>query len=64
MLSFGTFATKVFGSANDRKLKPYASRVAAINALEPEIAALSDEELRGRAQRSGKAAEKECPRQD
>ena len=48
MLSFGTFATKVFGSANDRKLKPYASRVAAINALEPEIAALSDEELRGR----------------
>ena len=48
MLSFGTFATQVFGSANDRKLKPYASRVAAINALEPEIAALSDEELRGR----------------
>ena len=48
MLSFGTLATKVFGSANDRKLKPYASRVAAINALEPEIAALSDEELRGR----------------
>jgi preprotein translocase subunit SecA len=48
MLSFGTFATKVFGSANDRKLKPYASKVAAINALEPEIAALSDEELRGR----------------
>jgi len=48
MLSFGTFATKVFGSANDRKLKPYASNVAAINALEPEIAALSDEELRGR----------------
>jgi preprotein translocase subunit SecA len=48
MLSFGTFATKVFGSANARKLKPYASKVAAINALEPEIAALSDEELRGR----------------
>ena len=48
MLSFGTFATKVFGSSNDRKLKPYASKVAAINALEPEVAALSDEELRGR----------------
>ena len=31
MLSFGTCATKVFGSANDRKLKPYASRVAAIS---------------------------------
>ena len=48
MLSFGTFATKVFGSSNDRKLKPYASKVDAINALEPEVAALSDEELRGR----------------
>ena len=48
MLSFGTIATKVFGSANDRKLKPYASRVAAINALEPEVAALSDEALRAR----------------
>ena len=48
MLSFGTIATKVFGSANDRKLKPYASKVAAINALEPEVAALSDEALRAR----------------
>ncbi len=48
MLSFGALATKVFGSANDRKLKPYAAVVANINALEPEVAALSDEGLRAR----------------
>ncbi|ODR98253.1 preprotein translocase subunit SecA [Methyloceanibacter superfactus] len=48
MLSFGALATKVFGSANDRKLKPYAAVVARINALEPEVAALSDEALRAR----------------
>jgi preprotein translocase subunit SecA len=50
MLSFGTLATKVFGSANDRKLKPYASIVETINALEPEVAALSDADLRGRTE--------------
>jgi len=48
MLSFGTFATKVFGSANDRKLKQYNGAVEAINALEPEVAALTDEQLRAR----------------
>ncbi|HUW73999.1 MAG TPA: preprotein translocase subunit SecA [Methyloceanibacter sp.] len=48
MLSFGTFATKVFGSANDRKLKKYTSAVEAINALEPEVAALTDEQIRAR----------------
>ncbi|MDT2020609.1 preprotein translocase subunit SecA [Methylocella sp. CPCC 101449] len=40
-------AKKIFGSANDRRLKRYASKVAEINALEPEIAKLSDDELRG-----------------
>jgi preprotein translocase subunit SecA len=48
MLSFGTLATKVFGSANDRKLKKYVGVVEAINALEPETAALTDEQLRAR----------------
>ncbi len=48
MLSFGTLASKVFGSANDRKLKKYDAVVAQINALEPEVAALSDEALRAR----------------
>ena len=40
-------AKKIFGSANDRRLKRYASKVAEINALEPEVAKLSDDELRG-----------------
>lgn len=44
----GGIARKLFGSANDRRLKSYRARVAAINALEPEIAALSDEALRAR----------------
>ncbi len=48
MLSFGTFASKVFGSSNDRKLKKYGPIVAEINALEDETAALSDEALRAR----------------
>jgi preprotein translocase subunit SecA len=48
MLSFGALASKVFGSSNDRKLKKYWPAVAKINALEPEVAALSDAELRAR----------------
>ncbi len=48
MLSFGTIATKVFGSSNDRKLKKYEPAVEAINALESEVSALSDEALRAR----------------
>ncbi len=48
ILSFGAIASKVFGSSNDRKLKKYGPIVAQINALEPEIAALSDEALRAR----------------
>ena len=45
---FGALARKIFGSANDRRLKGYAPKVAAINALEAEVAALSDEALRAR----------------
>ena len=48
MLSFGAMASKVFGSSNDRKLKKYPPLVTAINKLEPEVAALSDEALRAR----------------
>ncbi|KQW19256.1 preprotein translocase subunit SecA [Afipia sp. Root123D2] len=44
----GALARKLFGSANDRRVKGYQSRVNAINALEPEIAALSDEALKAR----------------
>src|SRR5471032_2723957 len=40
--------TKIFGSRNDRLLKQYSRNVARINALEPEIAKLSDGALRGK----------------
>ena len=43
MLGFGTIAKKVFGTANDRKVKSVRPLVAKINALEPEYQALSDE---------------------
>ena len=48
MLSFGTLASKIFGSSNERKVKKYWPVVAQINALEDEVAALSDEALRAR----------------
>ena len=48
MMSIGTLASKIFGSSNDRKVKNLRPRVADINALEPELEALSDEELRER----------------
>ena len=48
MVSFGTIATKVFGSSNERKLKDYDANVAAINALEGELEKLSDKELLAR----------------
>jgi preprotein translocase subunit SecA len=44
----GAIARKFFGSANDRRVKGYQPRVDAINALEPEIAALSNEALKAR----------------
>ncbi|MBN9246288.1 MAG: preprotein translocase subunit SecA, partial [Hyphomicrobium sp.] len=50
MLSFGGLASKIFGSSNERRVKGFRSRVAAINALEPELQDLSDEELRARTE--------------
>src|SRR5690242_17212712 len=44
----GAVARKLFGSANERRIRSYQPRVAAINALEKELEGLSDEELRGR----------------
>src|SRR5229473_3367919 len=44
----GALARKFFGSANDRRIKGYQARVDAINALEPELAALSNEALNAR----------------
>ena len=40
--------SKVFGSRNDRLLKRMSKVIAQVNALEPEVAGLTDEELRGR----------------
>ncbi len=48
MLSIGSFAARIFGSANDRKIKSLQGRVEAINALESELEKLSDAELRAR----------------
>jgi preprotein translocase subunit SecA len=48
MLSFGALAAKVFGSANDRKIKSYRPTADAINALEPEVEQLTDSDLRAR----------------
>src|ERR671910_1277490 len=45
---FGSLAKKIFGSVNERRLKSYRPKVAAINAIEAELEALSDEELRFR----------------
>ena len=45
-----TVARKIFGTANDRKLKPLRARVNRINAFEPIMEALSDQSLKGKTQ--------------
>ncbi|MBF9196006.1 preprotein translocase subunit SecA [Microvirga terrestris] len=47
---FGSLAKKIFGSVNDRRLKSYRPKIAAINAMEAELEALSDEQLRARTE--------------
>ncbi|MDP1738303.1 MAG: DEAD/DEAH box helicase, partial [Caulobacter sp.] len=42
------FAKTLFGSSNDRKVKQLAGRVAKINGLEAEYAALTEAQLRGK----------------
>src|SRR5215213_588809 len=46
----GALAKKIFGSANDRRVKGYRPRVEAINAIEPALERLSDDELRARTE--------------
>jgi preprotein translocase subunit SecA len=46
----GAIARKLFGSSNERRIKSYLPRVAAINALEKELEKLSDEALRARTE--------------
>ena len=45
---FGAIARRLFGTANERFLKGLRKQVEAVNALEPELAALDDENLRAR----------------
>lgn len=44
----GGLARKIFGSANDRRVRGYRPSVEAINKLEPELETLTDEQLRER----------------
>jgi preprotein translocase subunit SecA len=48
MLGLGTLAKKVFGTPNDRKVKSVRPLVDAINALEPEYQALTDEGIKAK----------------
>jgi preprotein translocase subunit SecA len=43
-------ARKLFGSANDRRIRSYLPKVGEINALEKELEALSDEQLKARTE--------------
>ena len=47
-VSISKVLTKVFGSRNERLLKRYQRMVAQINAMEPKVQQLSDEQLRSR----------------
>jgi preprotein translocase subunit SecA len=47
---FAAVAKSIFGSANDRYVRSLGKYVDAINALEPTISALSDEELKGQTE--------------
>ncbi|KAB7647773.1 preprotein translocase subunit SecA [Polymorphobacter fuscus] len=47
MLGFGGLAKRLFGSSNERYVKSLGAVVARINALEPQISALSDDALKG-----------------
>jgi len=47
MLGLDSLAKRVFGTANERKLRAFDALVGAINAQEPAFAKLSDEDLRG-----------------
>ena len=48
MLGLGTISRKVFGSANDRKVKSVRPLIEQINALEPQYKAMSDEEIKAK----------------
>jgi preprotein translocase subunit SecA len=47
-MALAALARRIFGSPSDRAVKRYAAQVRDINALEPELEKLSDEQLRAR----------------
>lgn len=49
-MATNNFLTKIFGSRNDRLLKQYRRTVEQINALEPKLEQLSDDQLRAKTQ--------------
>jgi preprotein translocase subunit SecA len=61
---FNKVATKVFGSANERLLKRLWPMVHEINALEPKMQRLSDDELRGYTARFREQIEKRVAEAD
>ena len=48
MFGLRGIVARIFGSSNDRRIAKYRGKVEAINAMEPELEALSDEALRDR----------------
>ncbi|MEI6789650.1 MAG: preprotein translocase subunit SecA [Myxococcaceae bacterium] len=54
------FITKIFGTKNDREIKALGPRVAAINAMEAQIATLSDVELVARLQNLKEHITRDC----
>ena len=54
---FSGIASKLFGSSNDREIKKFQPQVEAINALEPEMEALSDDALKAKTQEFRKQLE-------
>ncbi|ARO15647.1 translocase [Ketogulonicigenium robustum] len=50
MLGFETLTRKIFGSANDRKVKATRSLIAKINALEPQFQSLDDAGLKAKTE--------------
>ncbi len=48
---FAAVAKSIFGSANDRYVRGLGKYVDAVNGFEPNIHALTDEELRGQTER-------------
>ncbi len=50
MAGLGAISRRIFGSSNERRVRSYRPNVDAINALEPELQRLSDDELRARTE--------------